>query len=76
LVVQVHVFRVGKDIGNLHGGAVRCSAPDLGPGVVLNDAAADLGVPDDLDLLALCIVGDAGQPQRGEIGLAVIDRLH
>ena len=62
-------------IGGEHLGAVGPAASDLRPGVVLDDARTDLGVPQHLDLLALRVVGDAGETQRGEIGLAVVDRL-
>jgi hypothetical protein len=54
---------------------MRRAAPDLRPGVVQDNAGADLGVPDDLDLLALRIVGDAREAQRSQVGLAVVDRL-
>ena len=56
-------------------GAVRRAAADPRPGVLLEHPGADLGVPDDLDLLALGIVGDAGQAKRGQVVLGVIDGL-
>lgn len=56
-------------------GAIGRTAPDLGPGVVLDDARPDLGVPDDLDLLALRVVRDAGEAQGSEDRLAIVHRL-
>jgi hypothetical protein len=37
----------------------------LDPGIVLDNAGADLGIPQHLDLFALRVVGDARQPQGG-----------
>ena len=64
------------EIGRQDLGTVGCSAPDLRPRVILNDLGADLGVPDNLDLLALRVVGNAGEPQRRQRGLTVVDRFN
>ena len=58
-----------------HFGAVRCAASKAVPTIVRNNVRADLGVPEDLDLLALRVVGDAGEAQRCEVRCAVVDRL-
>ena len=62
-------------MGGKHFGAVRRAAPDARPGVFVEHPGADLGIPEDLDLLALGVIGNAGEPQRGEIGLRVVERL-
>jgi transposase len=59
-----------------HLGTVGRAASEACPRIVLEEPAADLGIQQHLDLLALRIVGDAGEPNGGEIGLCVVDRLH
>jgi hypothetical protein len=43
--------------------------------VVCLKRSADFSVPQDLDLLALGIIGNAGELERGQVGLRVIDGL-
>jgi hypothetical protein len=59
-----------------HFRAVRRAPADAAPRVLGEGRGADLGIPEDLDLLALGVVGDAGQPQRGEVRLRVVHRLY
>ncbi len=52
-------------------GAVRKPRADVAPAVRVEHGRADLGVPEDLEPLALGVVGDAGQAQGLKVaGLA------
>ena len=45
------------------------AAPDTRPSVLSEDGGADFGIPQDFDLLALRVVGNAGEPDGGEARL-------
>ena len=54
---------------------VRAATPDVGPSILWQDGGANLRVPQDLDLLALGIIGDAGEPGGDERRLGVVHGL-
>jgi hypothetical protein len=58
-----------------HLGSIGAAPADGAPGVLRENARADFGVPKNFDLLALCIISDAGEAHRRQLGSGIIYSL-
>ena len=57
-------------MGRKHVGRIWPTSPNTLPIVFAEDRRPDLGVPNDLELLALGVVGNAGKLQGLEVSIA------
>ena len=63
----------GPQVGRQHFGPVRKPLADIPPSVLVEHDGADFGIPEDLEPLALGVVGNTGQAERLKVAIFAAD---